>query len=63
MLICDNGKIREATESEVDELSKAPYNEDAEIKNLKENQLSTENRIEMLETAMQELIITTMEGE
>lgn len=63
MLICDNGKIREATVEEVAKLSKTPYNEDAEIKNLKENQLLAENRIEMLETAMQELILTTMGGE
>ena len=63
MLICDNGKIREATVEEVAKLSKTPYNEDAEIKNVKENQLLAENRIEMLETAMQELILTTMGGE
>lgn len=63
MLICDNGKIREATVEEVAKLSKSPYNEDTEIKNLKENQLLAENRIEMLETAMQELILTTMGGE
>ncbi|WP_293969653.1 hypothetical protein [uncultured Ruminococcus sp.] len=63
MLICDNGKIREATADEVAELSKMPYNADAEIESLKESQLSAENRIEMLETAMQDLILTTLGGE
>lgn len=63
MLICDNGKIREVTVEEVAKLSKTPYNEDAEIESLKESQLSAENRIEMLETAMQDLILTTLGGE
>lgn len=63
MLICDNGEIRKATANEVAELSKMPYNEDAEIESLKESQLSAENRIEMLETAMQDLILTTLGGE